>query len=223
MVSCKKDEDRTIDDSYHPMISPAHFTLSTTITNPYFPIPPGKTYRYEGQSEDGTEVVEEKREDTTRMISGIECVVVRFTAWLNGKLSEEADDWYAQDNDGTVWYFGEYVSNYDANEQLVDHNGSWEAGVDSAQPGFIMPAHPVPGLKYREEYYFNYAEDQAEIVDTGLMITILFGDFTDVVQTRNWSDIEPGIVEQKYYAPGIGAIRELSPSENEELNLVSIH
>jgi len=149
-------------------------------------------------------------------------VVVKFTAWLNGQLSEEADDWYAQDNTGTVWYFGEYVNNYDDNGQLADHEGSWEAGVDGAQPGIIMPANPTVGLKYREEYYFNEAEDQAEIVNTGLMVSIPYGDFTNALETRNWSELEPDIVEQKFYAPGIGVIREVSPSESEELNLVSI-
>jgi hypothetical protein len=141
---------------------------------------------------------------------------------VNGKLSEEADDWYAQDNEGTVWYFGEYVNNYNANEQLENHDGSWEAGVDGAQPGIIMLANPVVGQKYREEYYFNEAEDQAEIVHLGLMVSIPFGDFTNVLETRNWSELEPDIVEQKLYAPGIGVIKEASPAESEELFLVSI-
>ena len=221
-LSCQKDEERKIDASYHPDINPANFTSSTSLTNPYFLAPVGKTYRYEGQSEDGAEVVEEQRQATTKIVNGIECVVVKFTAWLNGQLSEEADDWYAQDNTGTVWYFGEYVNNYDDNGQLADHDGSWEAGVDGAQPGIIMPANPTVGLKYREEYYFNEAEDQAEIVNTGLMVSIPYGDFTNALETRNWSELEPDIVEQKFYAPGIGVIREVSPSESEELNLVSI-
>jgi hypothetical protein len=221
-LSCQKDEERQIDSSYQPDINPAKFTNSTALTNPYFPAPIDKTYRYEGQSEDGTEAVEEKRQATSKTVDGIECVVIKFTAWLNGQLSEEADDWYAQDTSGTVWYFGEYVNNYDSNGQLINHDGSWEAGVDGAKPGIIMPANPTPGMQYREEYYFNEAEDQAEIVNVGLMVSIPYGNFTNVLETRNWSELEPDIVEQKFYAPGIGVIRELSPMESEELNLVSI-
>jgi len=220
-MTCQKD-DREIDSSYQPDINPTRFANSITVTNPYFPSPKDKTYRYEGSSDEGTDVVEERRLNSTRIVDGIECIIVKFKEWINGKLVEEADDWYAQDTSGTVWYFGEYVNNYNENEQLENHDGSWEAGVDGAKPGIIMLADPQPGASYREEYYFNEAEDQAEVVQAGLMISIAFGDFSNVIETRNWSELEPDIVEQKFYAPGVGAIRELSPNENEELNLVSI-
>src|SRR3989337_2037470 len=172
LMSCKKDKTHLIDPGYKPDVGITKFTNSTNITNPYFPATPGKKYIYEGQSEDGLELIEEQRLTTTKTILGITCIVVNVKEYLDGTLIEETWDWYAQDNDGNVWYFGEAVDNYNTNGSLQDHAGSWEAGVDGAQPGTIMPANPQTGMTYREEYYFNHAEDQAEITATGQTVAI---------------------------------------------------
>ncbi len=161
-IGCKKDPIvRMIDTSYQPDVSPAKFNNPTNITNPYYPLQIGKVYRYEGQTPDGLETIVEERLKVTRVVQGITCVVSNFKAYLNGNLIEEAYDWFAQDNEGNVWYFGEEVDNYNLDGTLKDHGGSWEAGVDGAKAGLIMPANPTPGLKYREEYFFNEAEDEA--------------------------------------------------------------
>src|SRR5262245_6355472 len=127
LVACKKDNNRIIDASYHPDVTPAKFTNSTAITNLYFPAPVGKKYIYEGQTEDGIERVEETRTTSTKMIMGIECIVVEYQEFLNDILIEKTFDWYAQDNEGNVWYFGEAVDNYNNNGSVKNHDGSWRS------------------------------------------------------------------------------------------------
>jgi hypothetical protein len=218
-LSCKKDKTRLIDPSYKPDVSIAKFTNSTAITNAYFPAAAGKKYIYEGQTEDGLERIEETRLASTKTILGITCIIVNFKAYLDGTLIEEAWDWYAQDNEGTVWYFGEAVDNYNTDGSLKDHGGSWEAGVDGAQPGVIMPANPKTGMRYREEYYFNHAEDEAEIVATGQTVAIPLGTFTNCIKTKNWTALEPDANENKFYAPGIGLVKEENVTDKTEIVL----
>ena len=222
LMSCKKDKTRLIDSGYKPEVSIAKFTNSSNITNTYFPVAPGKKYIYEGQTQDGLELIEEQRLATTKTILGITCIIVNFKAYLNETLIEEAWDWYAQDNDGNVWYFGEAVDNYNTNGSLQDHAGSWEAGVDGAQPGTIMPANPQTGFAYREEYYFNHAEDRAKISGTSLTLTIPLGTYTNCIKTRNWTELEPDLNETKFYAPGIGLIKEVNVADNTEIVLKAI-
>jgi hypothetical protein len=222
LVSCKKENNRVIDSSYNPDVSPAKFTGSTNFTNPYFPALQGKKYIYEGQSPDGLERVEEQRLINTKTILGVTCIIIHVKEYLDGTLTEETFDWYAQDNEGNVWYFGEAVDNYNPNGTIKNHGGSWEAGVDGAKPGMIMPANPQLGFKYREEYYFNHAEDEAEITGTGLTVSIPFGTFTNCIKTGNWTALEPGQHENKYYAPGTGLLKEENLTDNFEIKLIAI-
>ena len=213
---------RKVDSRYNPDVSLSKFTNSTNVTNPYFPVPSGKKYIYEGQTEDVLERIEEIRLATTKIILGIKCIIVNFKAYENGKLIEEAFDWYAQDNIGNVWYFGEAVDNYNPDGSFKDHEGSWEAGVDGAKPGIIMPANPRTGMKYREEYYPGEAEDEAQILSTKKTVTIPLGTYNNCIKTRNWTRLERGINENKYYAPGVGLIKEVNLSEHTEIILVAI-
>ena len=226
LAACHKDQgpdpNRKPDETYDPIILPADFTNSTLLSHPYFLMETGKKYVFEGQSEDGVERIEVQRLGQTRTVLGIECIVVNDKVWLEGTLIEDTDDWYAQDNDGNVWYFGEEVDNYDDNGKFKDHSGAWEAGVDGAKPGIIMPADPRVGQAYREEYYFNEAEDEAEIIGTGLTVQTPYGTFTGCIKTRNWTELEPEVTEYKYYAPGLGVVREENPAESEEVNLIDI-
>jgi hypothetical protein len=222
MPTCKKEKTRIIDSAHKPDVNISKFINSTNITNPYFPVAVGKKYIYEGQTQDGLERIEEQRLTDTKTILGITCIIVNFKAWLNGTLIEEAWDWYAQDNDGNVWYFGEAVDNYNTNGSLKDHGGSWEAGVDGAQPGTIMPANPQTGFAYREEYYFNHAEDRAEITGTGLTVTNSLGTYTNCIKTKNWTELEPDLNENKFYAPGIGLVKEENVTDKTEIVLKTI-
>lgn len=221
IAACKKDETRQPDESYNPQIDPTNFTNSTNLTNLYFQFQAGKKYIYEGQTEDGLEHIEVQLLSATKTVMGITCVVVNDKVWLGGKVVEDTDDWYAQDNDGNVWYMGEDVDNYNSDGTLRDHEGAWEAGVDGAKPGIIMLANPQPGMKYRQEYYFDEAEDQAEVLELGLTLTVPFGTFANCLKTKEWTELEPDVLDNKFYAPGIGLIREIN-QDNEEKVLIAI-
>lgn len=209
LASCKKD--------------PAtNFKNPTNLTNPFFPVAAGKKYIYEGQTSEGLKHIEEHRLTSTKTILGITCIEVEFKAFLNGVLIEKALDWYAQDNSGTVWYFGEAVDNYDENGVLKDHNGSWEAGADGAESGIIMQANPKLGMKYREEYYLNHAEDEAEVTGTGLTVTIPLGTYNNCIKTKNFTRLEPTLNENKFYAPGIGLVKEEDVTDKTEIRLIAI-
>ncbi|WP_166176210.1 hypothetical protein [Rubrobacter tropicus] len=199
--------------AYAPRVDPADFT--TTIDNEYFPLEPGTTFVYEKRGEKA-ERDEVAVTHDTRRVMGVECVVVRDTATEGGELIERTFDWYAQDEKGTVWYFGEDTKEY-RNGKVVSTGGSWEAGVDGARPGIIMQADPKPGLSYRQEYYEGEAEDKAEVVSVNESATVPYGSFDHVLITKEWTPLEPGLVEHKYYAPGVGQV-----GASEGLNLVDV-
>jgi hypothetical protein len=154
-----------LDTSYDPVIDPANFV--TTIDNQFFPLPVGKTWTYKEGSAD---VVVTVKPDT-KTILGVPCVVVQDTVSIAGEVIEDTFDWYTQDKDGTVWYFGEDTTEYVKGE-APSKEGSWEAGVDGAKPGKIMPGTPSVGLKFRQEYYSCHAEDEAEILSVSEAVTV---------------------------------------------------
>lgn len=143
-------------------VDPADFSVE--IDNPYWPMRPGSRWVYrESDGEGGVQrVVVTVTEETKRIANGIEARVVHDVVSQGGKPIEITDDWYAQDSEGNVWYLGERTAEYE-DSKVVSRAGSWEAGVDGAQPGIIMPADPRPGLAYRQEYYAGEAEDRAKI------------------------------------------------------------
>jgi hypothetical protein len=117
-------------------------------------------------------------------------------------LTEDTYDWYANDKDGNVWNFGEKVDNY-KNGKIDNHQGSWEAGVDGAKPGIIMPADPKVGQTYRHEYYKGKAEDLGTILATAKKVTVAHGTFDGCLQIRNWSTLDTTQNEHRYYCPGV--------------------
>ena len=137
-------------------------------------------------------------------------MVVRDTAYEDGVLVEDTLDWYAQDDDGNVWYMGEIATNYSYDDEGefigTDFDGSWQAGVDGAAPGWIMRADPKPGDSYFQEFYPGVAEDEGEVIATGLSVETEFGSFDDVVKIRDTSGLEPGVGAFKYFAPGVGQV-----------------
>jgi hypothetical protein len=221
LFSCEKeDDDRVVDINYNPVIIPANFT--NEVTNTYFPLVPGKIYTYSSQTTEGTETVTVTVLTDTRQVAGVTCTIVRDVVKLNGVLVEDTYDWYAQDFDGNVWYFGEDVSNYE-NGILVDKEGSFETGVDGAKPGIIMLTNPVLEMPYRQEYYFNVAEDWGKVAAKGLTVTTSYGTFTNCIKTADWNALEPTApLEYKYYAPGIGMIKEEVVGTTEVLELILI-
>jgi hypothetical protein len=190
---------------YAPTIDPADFVDS--IDNPYLPFTAGTRWVYEGGSDGEIERIEVVVTDERRTVMGVDVTVVRDTVTVDGELVEDTLDWYAQDRDGNVWYFGEESKDYEDGE-VVSTRGSWEAGVDGALPGIVMPADPEVGFAYRQEFYEGEAEDMAEIRRVGVHKEVPFGAFDDVVVTRDWNPFEPDVIEEKYYAPGVGMIFE---------------
>jgi hypothetical protein len=192
-----------------------------TVDHPYFPLAPGSRWIYTAQTEDGTEDIAVEVQPETRDVMGIQATVVRDTVSKGGELVEDTYDWYAQDKDGNVWYLGEDVKNYSGG-QLVDTEGSWEAGVDGAEAGVIMFAEPRPGGDYRQEYLAGKAEDMAKVVARDGTADVPFGTFSDLVVTEEWTPLEPGVRARKYYAAGVGNVLEESiAGETERVQLVS--
>lgn len=193
------------DGVYRVAIDPERFV--PTIDNPYLPLMVGSRWVYEGESDGETERVEVVVTDRTKVVMGVTTVVVRDTVSVGGVVVEDTFDWFAQDLDGNVWYFGEDVSDYE-NGVLVGHDGSWEAGVDGAVPGIVMPATPVVGAAYRQEFLEGEAEDMFELIAVGGSRTVGAGSFSDVITTRDWTPLEPEVIEEKFYAAGVGLIAE---------------
>ncbi len=188
-------------------LDPAEFT--TEIDNPYWPMSPGSKWVFrETDTVGGREKVVVEVTDETKMIAnGIEARVVRDTVTKHGVPVEITDDWFAQDSAGNIWYLGEWVTNYE-NGKVVDHSGSFEAGVDGAEAGVAMPADPVAGMTFRQEYYEGEAEDKAAIVTVGEeQVQVRYGYFNkDVLMTRDLVPLEPKVQELKFYAPGVGPL-----------------
>jgi hypothetical protein len=192
--------------NYDPEIDPADFT--SEITNPYFPLGPGTTFVYEGTSEGNAELDTVKVTSETRPILGVDCIIVHDVVSQEGVVVEDTFDWYAQDKDGNVWYFGEDTRELDARGRVKTTEGSWEAGQHRAQPGIVMMAHPGVGDSYREEYQKGVAEDRGRIIRVGETRATPTDSFNDVVVVAERTRLEPKIVEHKEYAPGIGLITE---------------
>jgi hypothetical protein len=192
---------------YAPKLDPADFV--DVVDNPYLPLAVGSRWVYEGPADTpgNTEHIEVVVLPDRKDIVGISATVVRDIVTVNGVVIEDTVDWYAQDKDGNVWYLGEDVKDYQ-DGKLVDTAGSFEAGVDGASPGIVMLAHPAEGMAYRQEFYEGNAEGLGEVTSVGGSKTVPAGDYTDVVVTKDWNPLEPDVIEQKIYAPGIGVIFE---------------
>jgi hypothetical protein len=139
---------------------------------------------------------------TKRIADGIEARVVHDVVTDHGTPTEVTNDWYAQDSDGNVWYFGEHTTEY-KHGKPVD-NGSWEAGANGNLPGVALPAHPEVGMSYREEYSKGVAEDQSRVLALDEQAQVPAGHYTGALMTEDFSPIEPNVSEIKFYAPGSG-------------------
>ncbi len=187
--------------AYTPVIDPADFV--DVIDNPYWPLTPGTSFEFKSAGEQTKVVVTSER----RTVMGVSTVVVADKVFADGKLAEDTSDWYAQDRAGNVWYFGEATLSYE-DDPAGDPTGSWEAGVNGAQPGVVMLADPLGGDVYRQEFYAGEAEDLALVRHANGSITVPAGSYENVLVTEEWSPLEPDIIELKYYAKGIGVVEE---------------
>jgi hypothetical protein len=201
-------------------LNPADF--STQIDNPYFPLPVGARWEIRVTDQEGllqheTITVTDK---TRKVADGVTTRVVRDIVREDGRPAEVTDDWYAQDRDGNVWYFGEDTADIDPKTGKKDKSGSFEAGANGADAGIAMLANPTAGQTYREEYYKGHAEDRSRILALGQQVEVPFGHFGDVLLTEDYTPIEPDVLELKFYARGIGQVLAQTVSggnEREEL------
>jgi hypothetical protein len=214
ILSCSEDDaplpENPANMPYEVEIDPDDFVSTGIVGNDFFSLESGRTMVYEGEGADGEIIrVEEIYTSDTKVIMGVTCVVVRAMAYEDGELIEDTYDWYAQDNEGNVWYFGEDSKDIEGGE-VVSTSGSWEAGVDGALPGIIMLANPLVGLWYRQEYFKGEAEDVGQVLSLNATVTVPFGTFNNCLQIAEWNLLEPGVVEHKFYAPGVGLLRAVA-------------
>ena len=203
-------------------INPADFT--NPMKNPYYPLTPGRVSVYRG-SEGGDHLVEHLTvTHQTKQILGVTTTVIHDVLFRNGVLGEKTTDWYAYDNSGNTWYFGEKTAVYKPNGQVQSREGSWEAGVNGAEAGIIMPANPGPTDAYRQEFLAGHAEDQAWIVANHGSVTVPYGTFDQALRSFEWTRLEPNVLSLKRYAPHLGIVQEGDVAGgNEFLQLVAVH
>jgi len=199
-------------------LDPADFT--SEIDNPWMPLRTGSRWVYrETDGEGNVQRVEVTVLDETREVMGIEVRIVHDLVTVDGERVEDTYDWYAQDSDGNVWYFGEDTKEFE-NGKVSTRAGSWEAGVDGAQPGILIPGGPSVGMKYRQEYYEGEAEDAAQVLSLEEKVEVPHGTFDAVVMTKDFTPLEPDILEHKFFARGVGMVLALTisgGSDREEL------
>ena len=187
---------------WSPGIVPANF--ARPVDNPYFPLSSGRSMSYRAVTKEGIETLLIEVTGETKDILGVTTRVVIETAKLNGETIEIARNWFAPDNDGNVWYFGEFTQDFPGGGT----GGSWEAGQSEALPGIIMKAHSMPGDTYFQEFAPGVAQDMASVLSITKTAAVLGSTRNNVLLTKEWTSLEPNSVEHKSYAPGIGLILE---------------
>jgi len=207
--------------NYHPRINPKDF--SPNVTNQYFPLRPGETLVYTG-TKDGKKALNlVATTSRTKVVDRVRTRVVEDRLYLDNVLQERTSDYYAQDRCGNVWYFGEDTAELDRHGNVISTEGSFHAGVDGAQPGVYMQAHPQVGRKFRQEWYQGHAEDVFKVISLSSSVTVPYGSFRHAMRTEETNALEPEVVDNKYFVKGIGEIAEVAvKGPREGLRLVEI-
>ena len=192
---------------YEPRIRPADF--GGPVENPYFPLIPGSRWVYQGKQGDGTERTVVEATPDTKAILGVTNVVVHNTVSNDGTVTEDTFDWYAEDREGNVWYFGEDTKEFE-NGVVASTEGSWEGGRRRRQGRDHHEGPSRAGVAYRQEYYRGHAEDFAQVLGKSESVTAPAGTYHDVLKTKEFTPLEPKLLEHKYYACGVGVVREVT-------------
>jgi len=197
--------------------------FSARVDNPWFPLKPGTSYVYrgvkDGQPSRDVLTVTHK----TKRIAGAQCVVVSDRLYLRGRLHERTTDWYTQDAKGNVWYFGESTAELDRNGHVTSTEGTWQAGRNGAKPGIYMPADPTVGQSGRQEFYEHHAEDHFEVLSLHANVRAPYVTSKNALLTNEWTPLEPGVIDHKYYVRGLGNVLEQTVKGGAERNvLVSV-
>src|SRR5437763_2300113 len=197
---------------------PASVRYVARVDNAWFPLKPGTTLIYRGvkdgkRSRDVVRVMNE-----TTVIDGVRCQVVKDDLYLKGKLEERTTDWYSQDTAGNVWYFGEETAELDEHGKVRSVSGTWRAGTKGAVAGIYFPAHPRVGQGGRQEYYKGEAEDHYRVKSVTTRVRTPGASSERAVLTEEWTPLEPGVLDHKYYVRGIGTVLEKSVKGPAERN-----
>jgi hypothetical protein len=191
-----------------------------TIDNPWFPLKTGAEWTSKGIKDGQPTVDHYVVTGQTKQILGVTCSVIKDTLTAKGKVVEGTWDWYAQDAQGNVWYFGEDTKEYDAAGNVKSTAGTWQAGVNGATPGIFMPADPQIGQGGHQEYLKGQAEDQFKVISLTGSVTVPAGTFTNCLETQETTALEPGVVDHKFYVKGIGQVSESTVKGPKETSLL---
>ncbi|HVD38601.1 MAG TPA: hypothetical protein VNC15_07195 [Solirubrobacterales bacterium] len=199
-----------------PLPAPSEF--APRVDNAWFPLRPGTTLLYRGRkdgepSRDRMRVLRQRK-----TILGVRATVVSDKLYLSGKLEERTRDWYAQDKRGNVWYLGEATAELNPDGSIKTREGSWQAGVDGARAGIFMPAHPRRGQTGIQELLKGEAEDRFRVLDLDAIVETRAAVTNHALLTREWTPLEPGVVDHKYYVPGFGTVLEETVKGGNEVN-----
>jgi hypothetical protein len=188
--------------------TPAPSQFSARVDNPWYPLKPGTTYVYRGvkDGEPARDVFTATHR--TRKIDGVPCVVVEDRLYLSGRLEERTTEWFSQDSRGNVWYFGEDTAELDKQGRVKSRSGTWRAGVNGARPGIFMFASPKVGQSAQQEFYKGEAEDHFQVVRLNASVKVPYVSSKRAMLTKEWTPLEPGAIDHKYYVRGIGTVLE---------------
>jgi hypothetical protein len=203
-------------------LDPRNFVAQ--VTNVWFPLTPGTTWIYRGVKDGKAtrDVVTVSRR--TKLIAGIRATEVHDRLYEQGHLEERTSDWYAQDKHGNVWYLGETTAELDANGHVTSREGTWLTGVSGARAGIYIPGNPRVGQTARQEYYKGHAEDHFQVVALATSVSVPYLTSNHALLTKEWTPLEPGTLDHKYYVRGIGTVKEASVKGPKEVNaLVSVN
>ena len=202
-------------------LNPSNF--SANVDNPWFPLKPGTVYVYRGvkDGKPSRDVVTVTHR--TVRIQGVPCISIEDLLYERGHLEERTTDWYSQDKKGNVWYFGEDTAELDTHGKVVSTEGTWRAGRNGAEPGIYMPANPTVGQTGRQEYLKGHAEDHFAVVSLNAAVKGPYVTTRHALLTKEWTPLEPGVIDHKYYLRGIGTVLEQTVKGGVERNeLISV-
>jgi hypothetical protein len=194
------------------------------VDNRWFPLVPGMTWEYRGVKDGQPSREIMVATSQTKTIQGVPCTVVSDKLYLSGALEERTLDYYAQDKDANVWYFGEDTAELKPDGSVKSTEGTWLSGRDGAEAGIFMPADPQVGQSFRQEYYKGQAEDHFRILSLAEQVKTPGSTSDQAMLTMEWTPLEPNVVDHKYYVQGIGTVLEQTAKGPLERNtLVSVH
>jgi hypothetical protein len=197
--------------------------FSARVDNPWYPLEPGTTFTYRGikDRQPSRDVLTVTHQKTT--IDGAPCVVVKDSLYLRGDLGERTTEWFSQDKQGNVWYFGEDTATLDRQGRVISTSGSWRVGVHGAKPGIFMFAHPTVGRSAQQEFFKGQAEDHFQVLSLRATVRVPYASSNEAMLTKEWTPLEPGTIDHKLYVRGVGTVLEQTvKGGSERAALVSV-